>query len=112
MSDPTGAPYLTTQSFDEAVIRRPGVAVVDFTAPWCAPCKALAPHVDALSRELDGSALVAKVDVDASPELAERFGVLGFPTLLFFRDGQVVDRLVGNVPAARIRSRLESARAA
>ena len=100
-------PYLDVERFTALVERASGVAVVDFTAAWCPPCRILAPHIEALARELSGRALVAKVDVDTQPELVARFGVQSMPTLIFFRDGVAVDRVVGVVPAAQIRATVE-----
>lgn len=97
-------PYFDVEQFTALVERASGVAVVDFTAEWCPPCRILAPHIEALARELSGSVLIAKVDVDRQPELVARFRVQGMPTLIFFRDGLAVDRLVGVVPAAQIRA--------
>ena len=83
-------------TFDEMLARADGVVVVDFTAEWCAPCRALAPVLEQLAAETDDLTVLA-VDVDASPELAARFGVMSFPTLLFFVEGarEPVHRLVG-----------------
>jgi thioredoxin 1 len=71
------------------------LSLVDFWAPWCQPCHALAPTVDALGRDFDGQLRVAKVDIDQAPDLASRFGVRGIPTLMLFRDGKPVGSRVG-----------------
>jgi thioredoxin 1 len=80
--------------------------VVDFTAEWCPPCRALEPILHDLAAELADTHDVVTVDVDARPELAARFRVLGFPTLLLFRDGEVVHRLVGCKGKAHLREEL------
>ena len=99
-------PYVNAARFTALIERAPGLAVVDFTADWCPPCRVLAPHVEALARELAGTLVVAKVDVDDQPDLVARFGVQSMPTLIFFRDGQAVDRIIGAVPPAQLRARV------
>jgi thioredoxin 1 len=106
------APYVDAERFAADVEQARGLALVDFTADWCPPCRVLAPHIDALARELSGRVTVAKVNVDDQPALAARFGVMSMPTLLFFRDGAVVDRIIGAVPAALLRARLDALAAA
>jgi thioredoxin 1 len=103
-------PYLDAERFTSVVEEARGLALIDFTAAWCPPCRILAPYVDALARELSPDIVVAKVDVDDQPDLASRFGVLSLPTLIFFQDGQVVDRIVGVVSPARLRARLDELR--
>jgi thioredoxin 1 len=100
-------PYLDTERFTTVIERAPGLAMVDFTADWCPPCRALAPHVETIAREFESKVFVARVDVDAHPDLASRFGLLGIPVVIFFRDGQAIDRIVGAVPVARLRARIE-----
>jgi thioredoxin len=102
----TIAPFLDANRFAELIERAPGLALVDFTADHCPPCRMLAPYVDALARDLAGSVVVAKVDVDDQPALTARFGVRGTPTLLFFRHGQVIDRIVGALPPDRLRAKI------
>jgi thioredoxin 1 len=101
------APYVDADRFAALVEQAKGLALVDFTAAWCPPCRLLAPHVDALARELSGSLVVTKVDVDDQPGLASRFCVLSAPTLIIFRDGQVVDRIIGAQPLERLRARVD-----
>ncbi|MGU3471579.1 thioredoxin [Paenibacillus sp. D51F] len=84
---------LTKENFNESV--QSGVALVDFWAPWCGPCKMQLPIVEELSTELAGTATIAKINVDEQPELASQFGVMSIPTLILFKDGQPVDKMVG-----------------
>lgn len=98
-------PYLDPEGFATLLEQTRGLAMVDFTADWCPPCRRLAPHIDTLARDLAGRLRIAKVDVDDHPELAARFNVMSLPTLLFFRDGQLVDRLVGGLPPVDLRAR-------
>ena len=86
--------HFKTAEFDAAVEAAP-LAVVDFWASWCGPCKMLAPVIDSLANRYDGRAKVAKVDVDAEMGLASRFGVMSIPTVLVFRDGKLEGQTVG-----------------
>ncbi len=86
---------LDSASFDEVISTAGGPVLVDFWAAWCPPCRALAPTIDALAREHDGSATIAKVDVDQAKEIARRYGIQSIPTVLVFSGGEVVARHVG-----------------
>ena len=81
-----------------------GVTLVDFWAPWCGPCKMIAPTLDELAGELQGRARIAKVNVDDNPEVAGSFGIMSIPTLLLFKDGQPVGKLVGAQPKASLKA--------
>jgi thioredoxin 1 len=96
-------------NFAETVTASPLPFLVDFTAVWCPPCRAIAPHVEAIAQSYAGRLRVGKCDTDANPELAARFEVRGLPTLLLFRGDQVVGQIVGAVPRARIESLVEGA---
>ncbi|MUT65112.1 thioredoxin [Paenibacillus sp. NEAU-GSW1] len=84
---------LTKENFSTSV--ESGVSLVDFWAPWCGPCKMQLPIVEELATELEGQATIAKINVDEQPELAAQFGVMSIPTLILFKDGQPVDKMVG-----------------
>src|SRR6478735_4346753 len=84
---------LTKENFTESI--QSGVSLVDFWAPWCGPCKMQLPIVEELATELAGQATIAKINVDEEPELASQFGVMSIPTLILFKDGQPVDKMVG-----------------
>ncbi len=102
------ATHVTTADFDTEVLQSSVPVLVDFWAVWCGPCKAIAPHVDAISQEYAGRAKVVKVNVDEEPELALRYGIQSIPTLLFFKDGKVQDMIVGVVPKQTIIQKLEA----
>lgn len=86
---------LTDATFKAEVEGKGGVAVVDFWAVWCGPCRALAPHVDALASEYEGRARFYKMDVDANQEIPANLGIMSIPTVIFFKDGQVAQKSVG-----------------
>ncbi|HXI20755.1 MAG TPA: thioredoxin, partial [Gemmatimonadales bacterium] len=101
--------HVGESDFDAKVVQSPVPVVVDFWAEWCGPCRMIAPLLDDLSRELDGKLAVAKVDVDAHPSLAERFGVQSIPTLLVFSGGKLVRTLVGYMPKPELKKALAEA---
>jgi thioredoxin len=98
---------LNDNTFAEALVAYPGL-VVDFWAPWCGPCRVLAPVLEGLAEDAPPGLLFARINVDEQSALAARFDIRSIPTLLFFKDGELVDRLVGAVPAAEIAARVEA----
>ncbi|MGQ9490828.1 MAG: thioredoxin [Anaerolineae bacterium] len=97
---------LTDATFDQVVRNSRQPVLVDFWAAWCGPCKMIAPAVAQLAREFAGRAIVAKLNVDENPQTAGRFGIMSIPTLLIFRNGRVVDQIVGAQPPDVLRQRL------
>jgi thioredoxin 1 len=89
------------------ILKSGGVSVIDFWAEWCGPCRTLEPHVDALAEEFQGRASVFKLNVDENPETPARFHVRGLPSVLIFKDGQLVDQVVGAVPRAVLKEAIE-----
>ena len=100
---------VSDDTFDEEVVKSEVPVLVDFWADWCAPCKMIAPIVEDLAEEYDGKVKFAKLDVDANPKVATSFGIRGIPTLLVFKGGSPVDTVVGAVPKAVLKSRLDQA---
>ena len=99
--------HVKTSEFDEIMDAAP-LAMVDFWASWCGPCKMLSPTVEALAEQYEGKALVCKVNVDEEPDLARRFGVMSIPTVVFLKNGREFDRKVGLMPASAFTAVLDS----
>src|SRR5438876_11324447 len=93
---------LREQNFDEALVATQGLAMVDFWAEWCGPCRAVAPVLEDVAEASEGRVTLLKVNVDENPGLAARYGIRSIPTILFVEGGTVVDRLVGAVPKATL----------
>ncbi|HEY8529140.1 MAG TPA: thioredoxin [Paenibacillaceae bacterium] len=96
---------LTKENFQKTVEQ--GVSLVDFWAPWCGPCRMQEPIIEELAREMGDRATIAKLNVDDEPELASRYGVMSIPTLILFKDGQPVDKLVGLQSKETLKARLQ-----
>jgi thioredoxin 1 len=98
--------HISDAEFQEKVLNSPLPVVVDFWAPWCGPCRMIAPILEEVASENDGKLIVAKVNTDENPEWAGQFGVQGIPTLLFVSGGKVRDRQVGAAPAPMLKTRV------
>jgi thioredoxin 1 len=98
--------HLTDATFDQMVMHADTPVLVDFWAQWCGPCHMIAPAVEDLAREFSGKLLVGKLNVDENPRIAARYGIMSIPTLLVFKNGQVVDQIVGALPAPALRQRV------
>ncbi len=99
---------VTNETFDNVVLKSPNLVMVDFWATWCGPCKIIAPVVEELAQEYHNKVTFAKVNTDENPDLASRFNIRGIPTLIFFKDGKQVDHVVGAVPKAQLKSKIDS----
>lgn len=98
---------VTDATFQKEVLESDVPVLVDFWAGWCAPCRMIAPSVKEIAKEFDGKAKVCKVDVDANMEISRQFGIRSIPTLLYFKDGEVKDQVIGAVPKDQLVRRLE-----
>ena len=86
---------LTRENFDQEVVNSSNTVLVDFWAPWCGPCRAVGPLIDELAEEYDGKAKIAKLNVDDEGELAAKFKIMSIPTIMIFKNGEVVEKLIG-----------------
>jgi thioredoxin 1 len=100
---------VTEQTFENEVLKSPTPVLVDFWAEWCGPCRLIAPIVEEFANEYVGRLKVAKVDVDDNQNLAMRYSIMSIPTLGVFRGGELIDRIVGYMPKAELRRRLDGA---
>ncbi len=98
----------TDSNFEETVVKSDKVVLVDFWAEWCGPCRMVGPVVDELADEYKDKAVIGKVNVDNNPGISQQFGVRNIPTILFFKNGEVIDKQVGAVPKATLESKLKA----
>lgn len=100
--------HVTDDTFAELVLNAPLPALVDFWAPWCGPCRMIAPIVEDLAKAYDGQAVIAKLNTDENVQVAGQLGIMGIPTLILFKDGQEVDRVVGYAPQHVLEGKLKA----
>ena len=99
---------ITDSNFEELVLKSDKPVVVDFWAEWCGPCRMIGPLINEMSKEYEGKALIGKVNVDQNANISAQFGVRSIPTVLFIKNGEVVDKSVGAVPKSTLESKLKA----
>lgn len=99
---------VTVDSFDDEVLKSTSLVMVDFWATWCGPCKIVAPVVEELAKEYEGKVNFVKVNTDENADLASRYNIRGIPTLMFFKEGNVMEQVVGAVPKAQLKSKIDA----
>ncbi|HXH17501.1 MAG TPA: thioredoxin [Chitinophagales bacterium] len=99
---------ITDANFETEVLKSQKLTLLDFWAEWCGPCRFISPIVEELAREYDGKALIGKVNVDENPEVTVRYGIRNIPTILFIKNGQVIDKQVGAVPKSVLEEKLKA----
>jgi thioredoxin 1 len=103
----SSAQQVTDATFDQEVVESPVPVLVDFWAPWCGPCRMVAPVVDEISKEYEGKVKVVKLNTDENPSVANKYGIRSIPTLMIFKGGQRVDMVVGAVPKTTLANTLD-----
>ncbi len=99
--------HVTDAAFEKSVLQSPIPVIVDFWAPWCGPCRAIAPILDKVAKDYAGKLIVAKVNTDEDSQYAQQYGVQGIPTILFISGGKVIHRQVGSAPESTIRTAVD-----
>jgi thioredoxin 1 len=100
---------ITDASFEEVVLKSDKPVLVDFWAAWCGPCRMVGPVIEEISKDYEGRAVVGKVDVDANQEFAAKYGVRNIPTVLLFKNGEVIDKQVGVAPKTTYTQKIDAA---
>jgi thioredoxin 1 len=99
---------VSTATWDKEVLGSDSIVMVDFWAVWCGPCKIIAPTVEELAKEYAGKVKVAKLNTDENPDIASKYKIMGIPTIIFFKNGELMDQVVGAVPKQQLKAKLDS----
>src|SRR5512141_2799313 len=103
-----GIVNVTTDTWEAEVMNFSGLVMIDFWAVWCGPCRMIAPTVEELAKEYAGKLKVAKLNTDDNPDIASRYKIMGIPTIIFFKNGQKVEQIVGAVPKPQLKAKIDS----
>ena len=103
-----GVVEVTSSGWESEVIKAQGLVMVDFWASWCAPCRIISPTVEELSKEYAGKMKFFKLNTDESPDIASKYNIMGIPTLMFFKDGNKIDAIVGAIPKQQLKAKIDS----
>jgi len=103
-----GISDVTSSTWDTEVLKAQGLVMVDFWAPWCAPCRMVSPTVEELAKEYQGKMKFMKLNTDENPDIASKYNIMGIPTLMFIKDGRSVDSIVGAIPKQQLKSKIDS----
>jgi thioredoxin 1 len=103
-----GVVEVKSSGWESEVIKAQGLIMVDFWAAWCAPCRIISPTVEELSKEYAGKMKFLKLNTDESPDIASKYNIMGIPTLMFFKDGNKIDAIVGAIPKQQLKAKIDS----
>ncbi|MEW6118246.1 MAG: thioredoxin [Nitrospirota bacterium] len=103
-----GITELTSAAWDQEVLKANGLVMVDFWAVWCGPCRMIAPTVEELAKEYAGKVKVGKLNTDENPDIASKYKIMGIPTIMFFKNGEKVDQIVGAVPKPQLKAKIDA----
>ncbi len=103
-----GVIILTSDTWEQEVLKSNGLVVVDFWAAWCGPCRMVAPTIEELAKEYAGRVKIGKLNTDENADIASKYKIMGIPTIMFFKDGEKVDQIVGAVPKQQIKAKIDS----
>ncbi len=109
MSTESGLLHVTDKNFSSEVLQSGIPVLVDFWATWCGPCRAISPIVEELAKEYSGKVKITKLNVDENPATPSQYGVRSIPTLILFKEGKVLDQIIGSVPKARLKAMIDKA---
>ncbi|HEX8949789.1 MAG TPA: thioredoxin [Dissulfurispiraceae bacterium] len=103
-----GLVELTSATWENEVLKSNGLTMVDFWAVWCGPCRMIAPTVEELAKEYTGKVKVCKLNTDENPDIASKYKIMGIPTIMFFKNGEKVDQVVGAVPKPQLKAKIDA----